>query len=89
VLNIFILNHLKISLQVTRVSATAMVKLLLVMVLPVLQVLILCLSYGSGYTINNNFNIGIVELNTRISNSHVKQINCWLLCTKGLSVIFG
>ncbi|WPU96203.1 TonB-dependent receptor [Mucilaginibacter sabulilitoris] len=25
--------------------------------------------YGSGYTINNNFNIGIVELNTRISNS--------------------
>lgn len=24
--------------------------------------------YGSGYTINNNFNIGIVELNTRISN---------------------
>jgi hypothetical protein len=25
--------------------------------------------YGSGYTINNNFNIGIVELNTRVSNS--------------------
>ncbi len=25
--------------------------------------------YGSGYTINNNFNIGIVELNSRISNS--------------------
>ncbi|MGF7038397.1 TonB-dependent receptor [Mucilaginibacter lappiensis] len=25
--------------------------------------------FGSGYTINNNFNIGIVELNTRISNS--------------------
>ncbi|MBB3968200.1 TonB-dependent receptor [Mucilaginibacter phyllosphaerae] len=24
---------------------------------------------GSGYTINNNFNIGIVELNTRISNT--------------------
>lgn len=24
--------------------------------------------YGSGYTINNNFNIGIVELDTRISN---------------------
>ncbi|MGZ3752025.1 MAG: outer membrane beta-barrel protein, partial [Mucilaginibacter sp.] len=25
--------------------------------------------YGSGYRINNNFNIGIVELDTRISNS--------------------
>jgi len=25
--------------------------------------------FGSGYTINNNFNIGIVELNTRVSNS--------------------
>jgi hypothetical protein len=25
--------------------------------------------FGSGYTINNNFNIGIVELNTRFSNS--------------------
>lgn len=25
--------------------------------------------FGSGYTINNNFNIGIVELNTRISNT--------------------
>ncbi|MBL4674944.1 MAG: TonB-dependent receptor, partial [Mucilaginibacter sp.] len=25
--------------------------------------------FGSGYTINNNFNIGIVELNTRINNS--------------------
>jgi hypothetical protein len=25
--------------------------------------------FGSGYTINNNFNIGIVELNSRISNS--------------------
>jgi hypothetical protein len=24
--------------------------------------------YGSGYTINNNFNIGIIELDTRISN---------------------
>ena len=25
--------------------------------------------YGSGYTINNNFNIGIVELNTRVTNA--------------------
>ncbi|GAA3957698.1 carboxypeptidase regulatory-like domain-containing protein [Mucilaginibacter dorajii] len=25
--------------------------------------------YGSGYTINNNFNIGIVELDTRVSNT--------------------
>ena len=25
--------------------------------------------YGSGYRINNNFNIGIIELNTRISNT--------------------
>jgi len=24
--------------------------------------------YGSGYTINNNFNIGIIELDTRVSN---------------------
>jgi hypothetical protein len=30
--------------------------------------------YGSGYTINNNFNIGIVELNSRISNSFSNKL---------------
>jgi hypothetical protein len=29
---------------------------------------------GSGYTINNNFNIGIVELNSRISNSFSNKL---------------
>lgn len=30
--------------------------------------------YGSGYTINNNFNIGIIELDTRISNSQSNKL---------------
>jgi len=30
--------------------------------------------FGSGYTINNNFHIGIVELNTRISNNMSNRI---------------
>ncbi|WDF76089.1 carboxypeptidase regulatory-like domain-containing protein [Mucilaginibacter sp. KACC 22773] len=30
--------------------------------------------YGSGYRINNNFNIGIIELDTRISNSFSNRL---------------
>ncbi|MFC0513645.1 carboxypeptidase regulatory-like domain-containing protein [Mucilaginibacter angelicae] len=30
--------------------------------------------YGSGYTINNNFNIGIIELDTRISNNQSNKL---------------
>jgi hypothetical protein len=30
--------------------------------------------YGSGYTINNNFNIGIIELDTRISNTQSNKL---------------